>query len=278
MSDVIFRRDGTQLLPEPDACGPWSADRMHGGPVFGLIARAVEAVVPDPGLVATRFTFDLFRAVPLVPLEVQANVVRQSSRLCLVHAAVRANGEEFVSASVLLLREGEADQAGEAQHAANTPAGPEGLETETLMRTGRGAPPNLRAGYHVRVETRWPPRSKSEPLAIWFRMPLALVEGEEPTALQRAVQLSDFANAVASIAQRDRGAAPVPFINVDATLYFSRRPSGEWFCLQEQSVAAARGISVATCALYDERGLCGRVAQGRLANSSKRSAAAMGSS
>src|SRR5438105_1830632 len=121
MSDVIFRRQGTLLLPEPDACGPWSADRMHGGPVFGLIALAVEAVAPDPGLIATRFTFDLFRAVPLVPLEVHASIVRQSSRLCLVHAAVRADKEEYVTASVLLLR---AAETGEAQHDSSTPAGP----------------------------------------------------------------------------------------------------------------------------------------------------------
>jgi hypothetical protein len=267
MSDVVFRREGTHFLPQPDACGPWGTDRMHGGPVFGLIARAVEAVAPDPELVATRFTFDLYRAVPLVPIEVQANIVRQSNRLCLVQAAVRAGGEEFVSASVLLLRE---SAAADVEPTINAPAGPDGLETETLMRAGRSPAPNLQVGYHVRVQTRWVPRSKSDPLAIWFRMPLPLVEGEVPTALQRAVQLSDFANAVASIAQRDRVAVPVPFINVDATLYFTRRPIGEWFCLQEGGTEFAGGISVATCALYDERGLCGRVAQGRLANRMRR--------
>jgi hypothetical protein len=108
------------------------------------------------------------------------------------------------------------------------------------------------------------PRLNGAPLAIWFRMPIPLVAGEEPTALQRAVQLSDFANAVAAIAQRDRVSSPVPFINVDATLYFTRKPVGEWFCLQEQAIEVERGISVATCALFDERGSCGRVTQGRL--------------
>jgi hypothetical protein len=134
----------------------------------------------------------------------------------------------------------------------------------------RAAAPSTQAGFHVRVETRWVPRVSGEPLAIWFRMPLPLVAGEEPTALQRAVQLSDFANAVAAIAQRDRGGAPMPFINVDATMYFTRKPAGEWFCLQEQRVEVERGISVAACTLFDAQGLCGHVTQGRLANRMRR--------
>jgi acyl-CoA thioesterase len=262
MSYAIFRLDGTRFLPEPDSCGPWGTDRMHGGPVFGLIARAVEAAAPDPALIPTRFTFDLFRAVPLVPLDVHTQIVRQSGRLCLIRVALRAGDDELVSATALLLR---GSDSNESQHDATAPKGPDGLETRSLMNDGRSAPPSSRAGFHVRVETRWVPRSNGEPLAIWFRMPLPLVSGEEPTALQRAVQLSDFANAVAAIAQRDRVPSPAPFINVDATLYFTRKPSGEWFCLQEQAVEVERGISVASCALFDEQGLCGRVTQSRLA-------------
>jgi hypothetical protein len=264
MSNAVFRRDGERFLPEPDACGPWAADKMHGGPVFGLITRAVEAAAPDADLVPTRFTFDLSRAVPLVPVAVETQVVQQSGRLTLVHASLRSEGEEYVRASVLLLRRSD---AGVTQHDATRPSGPEGLPTETLMR---GALPNGAVGYHVRVETRWVPRSKAEPLAIWFRMPLPLVAGEEPTPVQRVVQLADFANAVASISQRDRGVSQVPFINVDATMYFARRPVGEWFCIQEESVAVDAGISVTTCKLFDVEGLCGRVTQGRLANRMRR--------
>jgi hypothetical protein len=90
--------------------------------------------------------------------------------------------------------------------------------------------------------------------------------------LQRAVALSDFANAVASVAQRERGALRTPFINVDTTLHFSRRPVGEWFCVREESVEAEGGVSVASCGLYDERGRCGRVLQSRLANRMRRQA------
>jgi Thioesterase-like superfamily len=265
MTDAIFRLDGAHFVPSPDSCGPWSADRMHGGPVFGLIARAVEAAAPDPGLIATRFTFDLYRAVPLVPLEVRTQLAHQSGRLCLVRATLTANGEEYVAATALLLRESD---GGGSQHDGVKPHGPAGLETQTLFGAPRSAARG--PGYHIQVETRWVPRAPSEPLAIWFHMPLPLVEGEPTTALQRAVQLSDFANAVAAISQRDREGAPVAFINVDATLNLSRRPTGEWFCIQARSVDVESGISIASCSLYDERGAFGYATQSRLLNRMRR--------
>ena len=236
---------------------------MHGGPVFGIIARAVEAAAPDPTLVACRYTFDLSRAVPLVPLEVHTHITQQSSRLCLMRASLRADGVEHVTATALLLRPSD---VGESIQDAPKPAGPEGLPTQSLFEAfGMSSAPRG-PGYHMRVETRWVPRADGEPLSIWFRMPLPLVEGEPTTALQRAVQLSDFANAVGSIALRDRGVAAVPFINVDATLNLTRLPTGEWFCIQSRSVEVERGISVARCSLFDEQGHVGYVTQSRLLN------------
>lgn len=236
---------------------------MHGGPVFGIIARAVEAAAPDPGLVPCRFTFDLSRAVPLVPLEVQTQIAQQSGRLCLIRVSLRADGEELVAATALLLR---GSDAGASVRDAQKPAGPEGLETQSLFGALGAATAIRGPGYHVRAETRWVSRVAGEPLAIWFRMPLPLVEGEPTTALQRAVQLSDFANAVGSIALRNRGAANVPFINVDATLHLTRNPTGEWFCIESRSIDVERGISVANCSLYDEQGHFGYATQSRLVN------------
>jgi hypothetical protein len=79
------------------------------------------------------------------------------------------------------------------------------------------------------------------------------------------VALSDFANAVSTIAAAERGSA-APYINADATLYFGRRPEGEWFCLKEIAADSERGISIAEMLLFDTRGLVGRVLQARLDN------------
>ena len=255
--DAVFRRDGALFVPGPYAAGPWAADRLHGGPVFGLLTRAVEEAAADPGLVGARLTFDLFRAVPLEPLTVNAEVLRQSSRLCLVQAALRAGGEEYARVTALFLR---ADQSAAPAVSEGKPQGPEGLATETLMRSV--TPGAIRPGFHTRVETRWVPRADHEPLTIWFRLPLALVEGETPTPLQRTAALADFANAIAGIANRARGG---PYINVDATVYLSRLPRGEWIGLKEVHSAFQGGMSVAQTRLFDAEGPCGDAQQCRLA-------------
>lgn len=265
---AIFRREGELFVPGPDACGPWSPDLMHGGPPFGLIARAIEGAVPDAAFVPARITFDLFRPVPLVPLGVETTVLRRSSRLCLLHASLVAGGEEYVRATALLLAQSDVEEAPPSA-AEDRPVGPEGLAIESLMRSRSAPPPNTAVGFHVRVQTRWVPREADEALAIWFRLPVAMVAGEEASSFQRATALCDFANAVASIAESSRDGSSPPFINADATVYFFRRPLGEWVCLKERGVRSVRGVSVAEVAVFDSSGLCGSVSQARLAQRSR---------
>jgi len=261
---AVFARDGERFLPGPYAIGPWAADRLHGGPVLGLIARAVEAAEPDPELVLARLTVDLFRPVPAAALGVRVESLRKGSRLALLRASVLdSEGTTLAQGSALLLRASDAAQSEQSPPKPAVPPGPDGLPTESLAR-GAALPGDRPAGFHTRVETRWVPRTPGQPLALWFRLPVALVAGELASPLVRAVALSDFANAVAAIA----GSAPnqrlAPFINADTTLYLARRPEGEWLCLQEQSCTTDRGISQARVALFDSHGPLGHAMQARL--------------
>jgi Thioesterase-like superfamily len=258
MNEAVFERSGELFVPTPSATGPWAADRLHGGPVLGLLARAIEAAV-DPELVCARLTVDMFRPVPHAPLGVRSEIVRQGGRLMVLQASLFAEQTEMARASALFLRESDLDAATHSQ----PPGGFEELPTESLMRGMRD--PRVPRGFHTRVETRWVPRAAGDPLAIWFRLPMPLVAAEPASALQRAITLSDFANAVSSIAESERQPRITPYINTDATLYFSRRPQGEWFCLRELDNEAERGISVAGVSIADQRGPFGRVLQARLA-------------
>jgi hypothetical protein len=264
VDEAVFERDGERFVPGRHAIGPWARDRLHGGPVLGLITRAIEQAEPDPELVLARFTVDLFRPVPAAPLGVRLETLRKGSRLLSLRASVlsSSDGVELAQASALLLRSsagGDADQAA----ALPPPAGPDGIATETLMR---GAPRSgdRPSGFHTMVETRWVPRERDESLAIWFRLPIALVAGEQASALVCAVALADFANAVPSIAAASRSAG-APFINADTSVYLTRRPEGEWFCLRERSCLAERGISTAQVDLFDQRGAFGHALQARIA-------------
>ena len=263
---------GPRFLPGRHAIGPWAADKLHGGPVLGLIARAVQSAMPDPELVLARLSVDMFRPVPAEPLTLAVETIRQGSRLALLRVTVNNDSSAFAQGTALLLRASSAatppqSTSGSApalRGGASSPAGPEGLPTESLMRNaarseGRRPP----AGFHTRVETRWTARTATEPLAIWFRMPLPLIAGEPTSPLVAAIALCDFANAVASIAASERGPAQ-PYINADATLYLTRPPQGDWFCLEDHGHQSHQGISTAECTVYDASGPLGRVMQARL--------------
>jgi hypothetical protein len=257
-AEAVFERRGELFFPSSSATGPWGRDRLHGGPVLGLLVRALEASVSDPDWVCARMTVDMFRPAPHAPLSVRCELVRQGARLAMLQAGLFAEQTEVARANAIFLRESELD----ASHHTAPPPSYEGLPSESLLRGRRAetAPP----GFHTRVETRWPAREAGQPMLVWFRLPMPLVAAEPTSALQRAVALTDFANAVASIAGSRRTPPDVPYINTDSTLYFSRRPEGEWFCLQDLAGESERGISVASMAIADSRGQFGRVLQARL--------------
>src|SRR5262245_52584686 len=146
-ADAVFTRDDVLYMPGRASTGPWGNDRLHGGPVFGLLARAVELVAPDPELVVARLSFDLFRPVPVAPLAVRVETLRQSARLVLLQATLIVDDAEFACATALLLRPSDGP---DAELSGEKPAGPEGLDTETLMRSAR-PPTEVPPGFHTRI-------------------------------------------------------------------------------------------------------------------------------
>jgi acyl-CoA thioesterase len=264
--DAVFVNDGPRFLPGRHAIGPWAPDKLHGGPVLGLIARALQRALPDPddhALSLARLSVDMFRPVQAAPLELAVETVRVGSRLALLRATVSGEGGAYAQGTGLFLRSDSGSPTAEPDaSASDTPQSPEGLPTESLMR-GMAPSSNRPRGFHTMVETRWVPRKPGAPLAIWFRLPIPLIAGEPESPLLSAVALSDFANAVAAIAAAERGAGRA-FINADATLYLVRPPRGEWFCLQDAGHDASGAIGIAQSRLYDAQGPLGRVMQARL--------------
>lgn len=264
--EAVFERDGERFSPGRFAIGPWASDRLHGGPMLGLIARAVEAASPDPAFVLARLSLDMFRPAKAAPLGLELESVRKGSRLALFRVTLRADDGALAQATALFLRASELQTPAGDARPGRLPRGPEGLPTQSLMRGLNPSAedrPARHAGFHTRVETRWVPRVEGEPLAVWFRLPIPLCAGEPTSPLVAAVALSDFANAIAAIAATERGAA-APYINADATLYLTRTPIGEWFCLEDHGCDTERGISTAEARLYDVKGPIGRALQARL--------------
>jgi acyl-CoA thioesterase len=94
-------------------------------------------------------------------------------------------------------------------------------------------------------------------MAVWMRMRGALVAGEAVSPLARALVAADSGNGVSV----GLDLARFTFVNADITVSLLRPPSGAWVCLDARSRFEPDGVGLADTALYDERGVIGRVVQ-----------------
>ncbi len=260
--DSLYRREGDLFVPTPLAASPWSSGQQHGGPVLGLVAHASESHVADPGLRPVRLSVDLFRAVPLSPIEVQTTSIRRGRRLELVQVSLRGGGHEVSRSHVLFLRD---TPAPGFETEDERIAGPEGLETTSMIP--RDLWKDIRPGFHTHVEVRWVSSPRSKDPIFWVRVPANLVEDIPWTPFQRAASVSDLANAISSVRRMAHVPSRSTFINPDSTTYLSRLPEGEWIRVRCDGLFDRDGIGVGEVVHHDERGRFGRTLQARLSNS-----------
>ena len=257
ISDAIFNYEGGRYLPTERARSPWSDMMVHGGPVAGLLAHAIERFTPGGEMRVVRLTVDLFRPVPMAALTVTARSARNGRRIHAIDAVLLADGVEVARAGGLLLRPTESPSLVTGP-APDLPPSPETIEPRPLVR--QGAVPR-RTGFHTTVEFRRVTAQPGAPVTAWLHLPVPLIEGEELTPLVRLVACADFVNPLAG------GSRPggVGYINTDSTIHLHRLPAGEWIGMQVTRMVEA-GIGVATAILFDQGGPIGRGTQCALAN------------
>jgi hypothetical protein len=260
MDEALFILEDGRFVPTKSGGSPWGEAFLHGGPPAGLLARSIERFAGAQDMQVARLTLDLFRPVPMTPLDVSVHTVREGRRIHVVDAVLSADGVEVSGLRAVLLRT--AEIATPAPLRGDRPSGPEGL---TVSRLGAGRRPEgvEREGFHTVVEARWSTRLHEGGLpAAWIRLPMELVAGESISPLARLAATCDFVNAIAN------GGEPTParFINVDCSVYLSRLPAGEWICLQSERTVEPTGLGVASARIWDEEGLIGRATQALLSN------------
>ena len=78
---AFFERDGDYFRPTVLTRGPWRPEHQHGGPPAALMARAIEGAAGEAdSLQLARFTIDFVRPVPIEPLTVRVEQVRDGRR------------------------------------------------------------------------------------------------------------------------------------------------------------------------------------------------------
>ena len=245
----FFACKGDRFQPSELARGPWDPDSQHAGPPAALVGRALEQAGEPEGKQIGRVTFEILKPVPLAELAVEARVVRPGRSVELLEATLSAADGVVMRAAAWRLTTGQVE-LDPAPAADPPPHGPRDGEPRDFFPTGADI------GYHTAMEYRFVSGAFLEPgpAVVWMRMRHPLVEGEEPSPLQRVAVAADSGNGVSAALDYRR----FLFINTDLTLHLHRLPETEWVCLDAVTRPEADGVGMADTLLWDERGRIGR--------------------
>jgi hypothetical protein len=256
VAGAFYEKSGDGFIASELTRGPWDPGSQHAGPPSALLGRELEALDSSDGFQVGRVVFEILRPVPIGPVRVETRIIRPGKRVQLVEASLSGDAGELMRATAWLLRVSELGlpEGVPAEDAA--PQGPEEGWTPEFFPTGQDV------GYHTAMEWKAVAGAFLEagPATVWMRMRQPLVEGEEPTPLQRALIAADVGNGISAVLDWRE----YVFINVDLTVHFERMPIGEWVCVDAVTRPQPTGIGTAESVLSDTTGRIGRAAQSLL--------------
>jgi hypothetical protein len=252
--EAFYERDGERFLATELTRGPWDPGAQHAGPPSAMIAREIELLEDAAEFQVGRLTFEILRPVSIGPVAVEAKVVRPGRRVQMVEASLRGEDEEpLIRARGWRIRTSALDLPAELTDLGDPPPGPDQGSEPEFFRTGQDA------GYHTAMEWRSLKGGFLEPgpAKFWMRQLVPLVEGEEPSPLQRTMVIADVGNGISAVLN------PLEylFINVDLTVHLERMPEGEWVCVDAVTRPRPNGVGSAESELCDGRGRIGRAVQ-----------------
>ncbi len=235
--------------------GPWNPDHQHAGPPIALVAREIEraAAALEMAHIA-RLTAALLRPIPIAELKVEVQTDYAGRNAAHFSASLESGGKKVARFTALAQREA-ALQMPEKIPGHPLPQAPRAAEDSPAARF-----PFLveSTGYPDLVETRVAAGSFFRgPCAVWFRMRHPLIEGEEPSALQRVAVAADSGNGISAALDFRR----YTFVNSDLTINLLRRTEGEWICIDAHTLVGPQGGGVAEARIFDSGGLAGRSSQ-----------------
>ncbi len=251
--EAVYTVKGRQAFTHPFAAGPWNPTMQHGGAPTALIAREAEAFPSASPMRIARLTVDLARPVPVAPLDIETEVIREGRKIQLLQVRLLAAGTEVVRASVLKTRDEPMelpDNPGFRPLDLTPPA--EDAPPSSGFGPGRGFGSGLSA-----VIDRGGVWGVPGPAAIWFRAERAMFEGEETSPVVSAALTADFCNGASSVLDFQQWT----YINADLSVSFSRNPVGRWILLDAETWAGDTGGALAFARLADRNGYFGRAVQ-----------------
>lgn len=255
---ALFTIEDGRYVPSQSTRGGWSDGAQHGSPPSGILARAIEGIPTPVEMEPVRITVDLFREVPLTPLEVHTELVRDGRRIQLARATLISDGVPVGSAMGLKVRRGAVPLDPPKTDVLEPP--PDGLarlDVRSRMHTDDVVRFHTDAVEIRTVDDSFFGLGEGR---SWMRLRRPLVHGETPSPFVVAATLADVANGNSTCL--DPGAWI--YVNPDITLYVHRPLRGEWVGMVSTAYQQPTGIGMTDTALYDSCGRMGRVVQAQV--------------
>lgn len=230
--------------------GPWSPAHQHAGPPSALVAGRLAELAPDAFRVL-RVTVEIMRPVPIGRLRVESTVRRDGRAAKVLEGRLWDEDDKL-----LLFAEALALEQTDLDIATSSPPLDEPHPDQSQLRQFpffEGA-----QTYAEAMELRFGRGDfGSGDVMAWLRMRVALIDGCEPTPLERVLVAADSGNGVSQ--RLDTRA--FSFVNPDLVVTLHRPAEGEWIGLAARTDLSALGTGVADTRLYDAQGPIGRGVQ-----------------
>jgi hypothetical protein len=248
----LYEVDGDSFVPTGLTRGPWDRRFQHGGPPAALLSRAVEQAGGVEPALSARLSCDILRPVPVAPHTIATRILRPGRNVELVEATLSdaGSGDELMRMTAWRLRLEPLDLPdglGVPEPPPPFPP-PDGLPSRPQFWTEPVA-------YHAALDWRFAAGDfdSAGPATVWTRLRVALVDGEEPTPLQRLLVMADASSGVSHVLDWERWL----FINVDLGIHLERVPEGEWMAMDSVTRPGPAGVGLAVGVLSDSRGRIG---------------------
>lgn len=249
--DPIFRVDGNRVVTSPDAAGPWDPRMQHGSAPAALVVWAAEAMPTQVSMQIARVTVELMRPVPVAPLTIETEVLREGRKIQLCGIKLRADGVVVVGATVLKIKTQVLVLPPEVGDLPVELPGPDQSMVEPADNAGS---PFTKCVSMRAARGRF---GMVGAASIWFRVDQPLIAGSPVSQAMRAVVAADFSNGTASALDFSEWT----FINADLTVNLARQPVGDWILVDGECWIGPDGAGLAMSQLADQHGYFGRAVQ-----------------
>jgi hypothetical protein len=226
--------------------GPWGPDSQHLGPPSALLVRSLQALRPS----LSRVTFEVLGPVPVADLRVSTSVERPGRSVELLSATLSHEGRVVLTARAWHIVGSDTSAVAGGEVAAMAPP---------ASAVPMEIPDFWSGGYLAAVEWLSVSGGIFTPgdAQVWARPRVAVVEGSEPTPLERLFSVVDSASGVSSRVDIRKWYA----INTDLTVHLHRQPVGEWIGMDARTTIGPDGVGLATSTVHDVEGPVGTTAQ-----------------